>query len=72
MESSPPPIQVINDRTGRGVSDRGSGTPRAEVTRPRPAICTTSRSSCAMASATPQEGDTLIIKTMASRFQRHS
>jgi hypothetical protein len=29
----PPPIQVINDRTGRGVSDRGSGTPRAEVTR---------------------------------------
>jgi hypothetical protein len=33
MQSSPPAIQVINDRTGRGVSDRGSGTPRAEVTR---------------------------------------
>jgi hypothetical protein len=33
MQGSPPPIQVINDRTGRGVSDRGSGTPRAEVTR---------------------------------------
>jgi hypothetical protein len=35
MEGSPPPIQVINDRTGRGVSDRGSGKPWAEVTRLR-------------------------------------
>src|SRR5262245_7550700 len=30
MQSSPPPI-LINDRTGRGVRDRESGTPRAEV-----------------------------------------
>jgi hypothetical protein len=34
MESSPPPIQVINDRTGRGVSEiKSTGGGREPLTQ---------------------------------------